>query len=64
MPEGYTPRPMRNPAPSIASITATREARDAAMAGETKVHREGRDELRKQSPDWPLRRDNYPLEQR
>lgn len=64
MPEGYTPRPVRNPAPSVASITATREARDAALLAETKAHREGRDERRKQSPDWWLRRDNFPLEQR
>ncbi|GMU49608.1 MAG: hypothetical protein AMXMBFR31_18340 [Candidatus Desulfobacillus denitrificans] len=50
--------------PTVAQVTAEREAKDAATLAETKAHREGRDELRKLSPDWPLRRDNYPEEQR
>lgn len=50
--------------PTVAQITASRESKDAATLAETKAHREGRDELRKLSPDWPLRRDNYPEEQR
>jgi hypothetical protein len=62
--EGYTPRDVHHEAPSIAEVTEQRIARDAAMAAETKAHREGRDELRKQSPDWPLRRASHPLEQR
>jgi len=58
------PRKPINTAPSIAQITAEREAKDAATLAETKAHREGRDELRKLSPDWPLRKDNYLEEQR
>lgn len=57
----------RNPIdtpPTIAQITAEREARNAATLAETKAHREGRDELRKLSPDWPLRKDNYPETER
>ncbi len=50
--------------PTIAQVTAEREAKDAATLAETKAHREGRDELRKLSPDWPLRKDNYLEEQR
>lgn len=50
--------------PTIAQVTAEREARNAAALAETKAHREGRDELRKLSPDWPLRKDNYLEEQR
>lgn len=50
--------------PTIAAQTAEREVQTAAAMAETKTHREGRDELRKQSPDWPLRKDNYPEEQR
>lgn len=49
---------------SIAEQTAEREVRNAATLAETKAHREGRDELRKLSPDWLLRKDNYPEEQR
>ena len=56
-------KPIDTP-PTIAEQTAEREVRNAATLAETKVHREGRDELRKLSPDWPLRRDNYPEEQR
>lgn len=58
------PRKPINTAPSIAQITAEREARNAEALAETKAHREGRHELRKLSPDWPLRKDNYPEEQR
>jgi len=58
------PRQPINIPPTIAEQTAAREARDAATLAETKAHREGRDELRKLSPDWPLRRDNYPVDER
>jgi hypothetical protein len=50
--------------PTIAQVTEQRESKDAEALAETKAHREGRDELRKLSPDWPLRKDNYPEEQR
>lgn len=50
--------------PTIAQVTAAREARNAEALASTKAHREGRDELRKQSPDWPLRKDNYPETER
>lgn len=50
--------------PTVAEQTAAREAANAAAIAETKVMRAGRHELRKLSPDWPLRRDNYPEEQR
>ncbi len=50
--------------PTIAQVTAARESKNAAALAETKAHREGRDELRKLSPDWPLRKDNYLEEQR
>ena len=49
---------------TVAQVTAARESRNAEALAETKAHRGGRDELRKQSPDWPLRKDNHPPEQR
>ncbi len=50
--------------PTIAQVTAEREAQTAAALAETKAHRDGRHELRKQSPDWPLQKDNFPEAER
>lgn len=52
-------KPIDTP-PTIAQVTAAREAQTADALASTKAHREGRHELRKLSPDWPLRKDNYP----
>jgi hypothetical protein len=53
-----------NNVPTIAELTARREAQTAENLAAIKANREGRDELRKQSPDWWMRKDNYPTEQR
>lgn len=50
--------------PTVAEQTAAREATNAAAIAETKVMRAGRHELRKQAPDWPLQRANFPKAKR
>ena len=60
-------KPIDTP-PTIAQVTAEREARNAATLAETKAHREGRDNRRAQlraDPEWQRNRAaNYPVDER
>lgn len=56
-------KPIDTP-PTIEQVTAEREAQTAVNLAATAANRAGRHELRKLSPEWPQRKDNFPTEQR
>lgn len=56
-------KPIATP-PTIEQVTTAREAQTAVNLAATAANRAGRHELRKQAPDWPLQRANFPKDKR
>jgi len=50
--------------PTVAEQTAAREASNAAAIAETKTNRAAHEAVKRNAEEWPLRKANYPEDQR
>jgi len=50
--------------PTVAEQTAAREANNAASIAETKTNRAAHEAVKRNAEEWPLRKANYPEDQR